>query len=453
MKDVKMQRISLLFDGVVIFHELNQDRVIHSLKTLLKLIASPENNLAEVYREYHRFCSLAIGANWPAHLWDLILEDENELTHQVARTNRKEIEKSLVELATRDILIWREISELTPTEIKEVIQKKFSLEEPDSQEIWLESPLSLSNWPNWTPGNSTFSTKEMSPAEIYLHTARSRVKEALANGNPIEMMGELISFYQRVGSGIFSRSFAYKWQSDLGHLKGVRPDPMHKSQLIGQEREQSIVLQNTEFFLSGYPANNVILYGNRGTGKSSLVKALLQEYYDQGLRLVELSKSDLKDYPKVIQLLGKQPQKFIVFIDDLSFEESEAEYKILKTLLEGGLEGKPQNVLIYATSNRRHLVRESFSERQGDEVNRRDNMEEKLSLADRFGITVTFPSPDQEGYLKIVEELATQQGIVIERESLRQQALRWVMQHNARSGRTARQFIDYLAASQGVAAK
>ena len=169
--------------------------------------------------------------------------------------------------------------------------------------------------------------------------------------------------------------------------------------------------------------------------------------------MVEISITDLYDYPKVIALLAEQPLKFIVFIDDLSFEDTEADYKNLKTLLEGGLEGKPQNVLIYATSNRRNLVRETFTERQGEEVHRRDNMEEKLSLSDRFGITVTFPTPDQEGYLKIVEELADQEGMMIPKNELRQQALRWVMNHNARSGRTARQFIDFLVAKQGMATK
>lgn len=453
MKDLKIQKVSLLLDGIVIFHEVNQDTVINSFKTLLQLISSEGNNLTEVYREYHRFCSLATEANWPSYLWRLVLEDENELTRQIARSYRGGLARSLRDLATRDLLIFREVSQLTPVDIKEAIQTKFSSEELDSQGIWMESPLSPETWPIWTPLTAEIAAQEMSPAEIHLQTARKRVREALAKWNSEEMIEELLSFYQEIGSGIFSRSFAYKWQGGLSRLSEVRPDPMLKAQLIGQEREQRIILENTEFFLSGYPANNVILYGNRGTGKSSLVKALLQEYFDKGLRLVELPKSELKDYPKVIRLLEKRPQKFIVFIDDLSFEESEAEYKILKTLLEGGLEGKPQNVLIYATTNRRHLVRESFSERQGDEVNRRDNMEEKLSLADRFGITVTFPSPDQEGYLKIVEELAAQQGIVMDRDHLRQQALRWVMQHNARSGRTARQFIDYLAASQGVAAK
>jgi len=228
-------------------------------------------------------------------------------------------------------------------------------------------------------------------------------------------------------------------------LEGIEnPDPIRISNLICQQREQSIVLRNTEIFLKGFPANNIILYGNRGTGKSSLVKALLNEYARQGLRLIEFKKAQMRYFAELVRELSRIPLKFLIFIDDLSFNEEEEDYRNIKSLLEGGVESRPQNVLIYATSNRKHLVKESFAERRGDDVHVRDNMEEKLSLADRFGITVTFLSPDQETYLKIVEELAFQESINLEKDKIRQKALQWVMMHNVRSGRTARQFIDHL---------
>lgn len=457
-------RLSLLFDGMVVFHGLKANPVAASLKGLLQKVGAKEFDLMEVYREYHRFCSLATQFRWPEYLWNCILQDENELSRQVAQFGKDRVSSELQQLAGRDLLFWREISQLTSEDLKAVIEQQIKAQredqEMDFQEIWLRDPLVPRNWPTWVSTSGLGTEKEeqgyrqevaefeVNSAESYLQSTLKKLKEVLAQGTADEIVEALLSYYQEMGTGLFCQSMALKWRSEKEKLEGVSPDPMRISQLINQEREQGIVLQNTEFFLKGYPANNIILYGNRGTGKSSLVKALLQKYCDRGLRLVELSKTDLLDYPKVIRLLEKQPLKFIVFIDDLSFEDTEADYKNLKTLLEGGLEGKPRNVLIYATSNRRHLVRETFGERQGDEVHRRDNMEEKLSLSDRFGITVTFPTPDQEGYLRIVEELAAQESLEISKEDLRQQALRWVMNHNARSGRTARQFVDYLVAKE-----
>jgi hypothetical protein len=207
------------------------------------------------------------------------------------------------------------------------------------------------------------------------------------------------------------------------------------------------VVHNTEKFLRGLPAVNILLYGARGTGKSSTVKALLHAYGSRGLRLIELPKKYLGDYQEILKILATRPQKFIIFIDDLSFEEDEVEYKELKGLLEGSLQVRPANVLVYATSNRRHLVKEFFADRApnaGGEVRLQDTVQEKLSLAERFGLTVIFPSPDQEQYLAIVGELARKAGLQIAPAELRRRALQWALYQNGTSGRTARQFVDYL---------
>jgi predicted AAA+ superfamily ATPase len=199
----------------------------------------------------------------------------------------------------------------------------------------------------------------------------------------------------------------------------------------------------------------VLLYGARGTGKSSLVKALLSAYGDRGLRLIEVAKQDLNDLPDIVDLLRSAPQKFILFVDDLSFEEDDEAFKALKVCLEGGITDRPKNVVVYATSNRRHLVREFFADRprpkDADEIQSWDTVQEKLSFADRFGLTLTFEAADQPTYLDIVFHLADRAELAIDRAELRSRALQWATRHNGRSGRTARQFIDFLAAEQALA--
>lgn len=458
MNRTKITRLSLLFDGMVVFRGIIGDPVAVSFQKLLQGIGSREFDLMATYKDYHHFCSLATQVHWPDYLWERMLQDDNELARQTAQQGKDRVPAGLRRLAGRELLYLRELAGLKAEDIKGAVKARCAEQGAEEPGLWLEEPLSPESWPGWLSlpdmerEKETYA-KEENRAENYLLSSQKKLKQSLLRGRSEEMVEALLAYYQTMGTGLFGRCMALKWRGRTERLEGVHPEPMRISKLINQEREQGIILQNTEFFLKGLPANNVILYGNRGTGKSSLVKALGQEYSEQGLRLVELAKKDLHDYPKIIRLLAKQPLKFILFIDDLSFEDTESDYKNLKTLLEGGLEGKPQNVLIYATSNRRHLVRETFGERQVEEVHRRDNMEEKLSLSDRFGITVTFPTPDQEGYLKIVEELAAQEGLTLPKEDLRQQALRWVMNHNARSGRTARQFVDFLVAREGLAAQ
>ncbi len=261
------------------------------------------------------------------------------------------------------------------------------------------------------------------------------------------MTRELHAFYRATGSGIFGRYRAFKWSSNsknAGLLGVASPDPIRLEDLVGCDVQHREILQNTTQFVKGYSANNVLLYGDRGTGKSSTIKSLIHIFGSEGLRLVEVSKHDLLSLHEIIEVIGMRAQKFILFIDDLSFEENETEYKDLKALLEGSIARPPDNVLVYATSNRRNLVREFFSDRVTDEVGKQDTYQEKLSLADRFGIKLLFPTPDQRDYLRTVDAIAEKRGIMINKSELHDLALRWVMWHNARSGRTARQFVDDL---------
>ncbi|MFO7295836.1 MAG: ATP-binding protein [Clostridia bacterium] len=271
---------------------------------------------------------------------------------------------------------------------------------------------------------------------------------------------ELAYHFHCNGSGMFGIFKGFRWERVDGHgrLKGIAcVDPVTLDQLVGYEEQKAKLIENTEQLLRGYRANNVLLYGDKGTGKSSLVKALVHRYAEQGLRIVEVPKECLRDYYHILEQLEGRKQKFILFVDDLSFEEGEVEYKHIKALLEGGLKARPANVVVYATSNRRHLVREFHSDRSGaysgqeDEISPIDSMQEKLSLSDRFGITLTFTSPNQRTYLEMVERLAAGRGISMDAEALREEALRWEKRYNGRSGRTARQFIDYLEARLGNA--
>ena len=260
--------------------------------------------------------------------------------------------------------------------------------------------------------------------------------------------------YTAHGSGVFARYRAFRWAA--GTLLPVEmPDVPPPASLVGYQQERALLRANTAQFVAGFRANNVLLYGDRGTGKSSSVKSLLWDRQGDWnrLRLVEVPKALLAEFPAVVAQLRERPQRFILFVDDLSFEEGETQYKEMKAVLEGGLEARPDNVVVYATSNRRHLVREQFTDRtapgSGD-VHAWDTVQEKLSFADRFGIAITFPTPDQAAYLSIVEGLAQQRGLAIEPAALRARAVEWAAWHNGRSGRAARQLVDFLEGELGL---
>lgn len=284
----------------------------------------------------------------------------------------------------------------------------------------------------------------MIPHDQARQEAKDKLLRLVGQPYPEAILEALESYYRQFGCGQLGRFSAFRWDNGLQPI--AHPDPITMDMIIGYEYQKKVLLENTRAFVEGRPANNILLYGAKGTGKSSSVKALLHSFAEQGLRMVEITRRQLADINKITAQLRYRNYRFIIFIDDLSFEDFEVDYKYIKASMEGSLEARAQNILFYVTSNRRHLVRENWSDRQHgeEEVFPPDSQQEKLSFADRFGISLAYLSPDQELYLQIVREMAEKEEISMEREELRNKAIQWELSHHGRSGRSARQFIDDL---------
>ena len=354
---------------------------------------------------------------WHSHLVGRLLDDENPFTTSAERGG---MSPTVAEQARRDLRALRGLFDLDGAMLLRMVEDAV--------------PGMSGAWVAWSdPGRAG--------GESPRHAVARKLAAADDWGDCTELLAD---YYARHGAGRFGRYRAFRWREDV--LRAVaEPDPVRLVELVGYEREREPLLRNTERFLAGLPAHHVLLYGLPGTGKSSTVKAILNEYASRGLRLVEVAKEDLGGLPRVLETLRGRGPRFILFVDDLSFEEHEVTYKSLKALLEGSIERPPENVRVYATSNRRNLVRELFSERE-DDVHARDTLQEKLSLGARFGLRVTFPIPDQQRYLAIVAELIHQRGIEVPEAELIERATLWDRWHAGRSGRTARQFVDELEA-------
>ncbi len=269
-----------------------------------------------------------------------------------------------------------------------------------------------------------------------------------------EMYGIVTDFYREFGVGKLGLNKAFR-VVDRGLEESIlepitTTGDMRLDDLLGYELQKEKLVQNTEAFLHHKNANNVLLYGDAGTGKSTSIKAILNEYYDQGLRMIEVYKHEFKYLSRIINEIKNRNYRFVIFMDDLSFDEGEIEYKYLKAIIEGGLETKPDNVLIYATSNRRHLIRESWNDKNNesinDDIHRNDTVQEKLSLSARFGCSIGYFKPNQKEYLAIIEHLAKKHPeIDLSEEDLKREATKWELSHGGFSGRTAQQFINYIA--------
>lgn len=409
--------------SLLIYQSVFENEIGEAFLNLLKTFSLQTNQATTIdcLQAYgHWFKSLAAkNQSWQDYIITKILLDNNPFSQQVQVNKLESISPSLITAVKQDLAILQNIYQYTTKQISEWTQ------------IFSQNSLTPIAW-NCPNSLNTF-----------LHH----------QNNWTEALSDLADYYRQNGAGIFAEYHALCWEEEK--LVGIaNPDPVQLATIVGYDFQKKELIKNTEFLLAGYPALHVLLYGSRGSGKSSLVKGLLAKYSQQGLRLVEVSKSKLKDLPLIVEQLRNLPQKFIIFVDDLSFEEDDDAFKALKVVLEGSLTARATNVVVYATSNRRHLIREFFSDRprpsDNEEVHAWDTVQEKLSFSDRFGLTLTFEPANQDTYLTIINHLAKQANINLTQEELEFRAKQWATRHNGRSGRTARQFIDYLQAELAV---
>lgn len=396
--------------------------------------ASAEEQAAQLYRCIHRLIELAGTYGFHGNLWHCYLANmlvNNENSYSCGCEIRGEIQGTINVAALHDIVIF-----------KEFYDYDFG---PMCESLHVPEFLLIENY-----------VSSRQESKVYNTRICARICELAEKFNqdhtPEEMKATLTEFYREYGVGKFGLHKSFRVVHDE---KGVRVEPIlniahvNLKDLVGYEIPKKKLTDNTDAFVAGRKANNCLLFGDAGTGKSSCIKAIANEYYDRGLRIIEIYKHQFQDLNEVISQIKKRNYKFIIYMDDLSFEEFEIEYKYLKAVIEGGLEKKPENVLIYATSNRRHLIRENYSDKEEirQDMHTSDTVQEKLSLVYRFGVTIYFGAPDKKQFQNIVRVLAERNGVSLPEEELLLAANKWELSHGGLSGRSAQQFIDYLSGS------
>lgn len=372
------------------------------------------------------------GNVWQQWLTYTLMTHDNAFTLACERCEILE-DSTLLQLAKRDLSIFMEL---------------FRTEKADFDEDEDLLPLMLDY-------KAPYAGDSMTEAGHIIKDLCGRLAEA---EDVQEFARTLTEYYASHGAGMYGLYKAFRvdpasaGSGDLTLVPITDSGDITLDDLVGYNSQKKVLRDNTEAFVSGLYANNVLLYGDSGTGKSTSVHALIHEYSGRGLRLVEVSKQDRVRLPQILSAIKKRNYRFILFLDDLSFEEDESDYKELKAMLEGALETRSDRVLIYATSNRRHLIRETWGDRSdmeyNEDVHRSDTMEEKLSLASRFGVTIYYPKPGPKEYLEIVRELAGRQGLELSGQELDDAARKWELRHGGMSGRTASQLITWLEGTE-----
>ena len=366
------------------------------------------------------------GNLWHNYLTFLLANDENAYSTSCEIVG--EIEGSINQVALHDFAIFKELFDYDFTDME--------------RELCTDGLSMIQKFTGSGEHGSVFNER--------IRDRICALGKILSETDTIEAFQAVMTqFYKEFGVGKLGLHKAFR----IEHTEeGTQIVPITKiahvrlDDLVGYEIAKKKLIDNTEAFVKGRKANNCLLFGDAGTGKSTSIKAILNQYYDQGLRMIEVYKHQFQDLNDVIAQVKNRNYKFIIYMDDLSFEEFEIEYKYLKAVIEGGLERKPDNVLIYATSNRRHLIRETFKDKQDrdEELHTNDTVQEKLSLVARFGVTIYFGGPSKKEFQEIVRQLAARNGITMPEEQLLLEANKWELSHGGLSGRTAQQFVDYL---------
>ncbi len=392
-----LQELHYRLNSLLIFRDVMNCRTIQSLERLLESLE--DNDTLKQLKAYSDFVSNLYRHHndLSSYILTLILEDEN--IYMIRTAHRLEISQKMKECLFSELESLQMIAEMTSLQVKDKIAYDGFL-------------------PDWD--NTYYDFK----------------KEYLNRIDNIE----------RYGYGIYAKYYMFIVK-DSRIVPVKYPDEIKLSQLIGYEKQRQLIIDNTLALINGKPASNVLLSGDAGTGKSSSVKAIANEFRDKGLRIIEIRKDQLREIPEIIDGLSKNPLKFILFIDDLSFAKDDDNFGALKAILEGSVSARANNIVIYATSNRRHLVKESFADRDGDDVHRNDTVQELISLSERFGLRITFSKPNKYEYLEIVKGLAKLNSLDMSEEELEKEAERFAVGRSGRSARAAKQFIDKMIAA------
>lgn len=418
----------------ILYRDFEQGELLEKMTMLMEDISHPKvlyGKDGEYFACIHQLVEMAgtygfAGNLWHDYLTYLLVNHENAFSTACEIVGL--VEGTINAFAMHDFEIFKQLYDFDLKELEKIYPS-------------VDSSL-ITDYQNINEGSKVFNKR--------IRDRICTLAQKLAKAESTEeFMDDMVQFYKEFGVGKLGLHKAFRID---GTVTPARIVPItniahvHLDDLVGYEIAKKKLIDNTEAFVQGRPANNCLLFGDAGTGKSSSIKGILNQYYDQGLRIIEAYKHQFKDLNDIIAQVKNRNYKFIIYMDDLSFEEFEIEYKYLKAVIEGGLEKKPDNILIYATSNRRHLVREKFSDKEErrDDLHSSDTVQEKLSLVARFGVSIFFCAPDKKQFQNIVKTLAERHQVEMPEEELLLEANKWELQHGGLSGRTAQQFIDYL---------